>query len=89
MARSAKLRSKIATPFGRHSVPGPDGDVVELLEGLLAEARRGEIVGVAAAVVSPNQYIRCEYAGSASSHVVLAGICWLKDDFIRRERESY
>lgn len=80
----------IATPFGMHAIPGPDASVVALLENLLEQAKRGEIVGVAAVVINPVRETMSKWAlgGPCGSHDIMAGIVWLQDDFLRYKREG-
>lgn len=52
-----------------HSHP----DVVELLEALLEEAKRGEVAGVAIAVVDGGDSLRTEWAQGNSSTSRLVG----------------
>ena len=83
-------KAKVATPFGLHSVPGPSADVVDLLETLLAQAKRGEIVGIAATVINPAKYTMSKWAsdGPVGNNDLIAGIAWLQNDYLMTQREE-
>ena len=47
---------------------------VALLRNLLAEAERGEVIGVAIAAVSPNSMVRATWCGMANTSTMMAAI---------------
>lgn len=58
----------------------PCADVIDLLEQYLAEARRGEIIGIALAVVDGNNSLATQWcSGRADRHFVLAATVLLQD----------
>lgn len=71
--------------IGLHGSPlldnGANPDVVELLEDLLAEARRGEILAFAATVLSPNMALASRSpAIHQHRHMLVAGAWYLMRD---------
>ena len=72
----ARLKQKIVVPF-RGAIPAhgvPSEEVVEFLNDLLKQARKGAITGIAACWVGPAETVCSSWAaGTASQHDMIAG----------------
>ena len=63
-------------------------DVVERLEGIIAEARRGEIISFAAVVIRPNMEIGTIASSiSGKRHLLVAGTVYLQNDLAEDVKE--
>lgn len=76
------MRDKIVGLHGR-AAPlsnGAEPDVIGGLESLLNQARKGEIVAFAIAVIRPNLEVGTISRGSGKRHLLLAGATYLMHD---------
>jgi len=66
-------------------VPGDavNHSVVEILEKYLNQARRGEITGLAAAIVRPNHTVATFWSSTEQGHAVLGAIAVLQHEYAR------
>jgi hypothetical protein len=75
--------------LGDRTPPAPDGtepQVIALLEELLAEARRGEIVAFATAVIRPNREIGTRSSNPVGHrHLLIAGAVYLMSDLAQEK----
>jgi hypothetical protein len=62
----------------------PEG-VVELLEELLEDARRGEIKAIAVVVCDPADKIKPQSAGATCRHQLMAGAVYLQHHLAARD----
>lgn len=69
---------EVVTPFGPViSADAPDREVVELLEDLLEQARRGEVECLAYAIVRPNREMVWTWGGDGSANLLVAAVAGL------------
>jgi hypothetical protein len=81
----AKRKSKVIAIGGVYPPAGhPEKDVVEILERCLARAKKGEVAGIAVAVVDGIGNIRSAYAsGCADKNLMMASVHQLHTDITR------
>lgn len=63
----------------------PCQDVIELLEVYLAEARRGEIIGICCAVVQGNNAVASQWSSGRADRLFLLAACTMLTNRIYRE----
>ncbi|MBS7703307.1 hypothetical protein [Chelatococcus asaccharovorans] len=68
MADIVPIRGMEVRPAGE-----PDPEMVQILEKLLAQARRGEIAAIGYAVVAPNTEIATGWLGLSGTRYTLGG----------------
>lgn len=82
------MSAEILKPFGDYSTPGVDPDLVRLAEQLLAEAKAGEIIGFAVAIVRPNHMIgSLTRRGSCSTAEIAGAVAGLQYDILKNWAE--
>jgi hypothetical protein len=83
------VTAEILKPFGEFGVPGPNQGVIEELEAALAQARMGDIIGVAIAMVHPNGDCGClvDKSGCRWSEL-LGAVDMMKDDIKDKWRRT-
>lgn len=75
------MTAEILKPFGDYKVPGPNAEIVLLLEELLEMAKKGEIIGIAVATITKAHKVgNINLVGSASYAELLGAADILKDD---------
>jgi TusA-related sulfurtransferase len=81
---------EVVTPFGKFAPRSPDTDIVEDLERMLAEAKRGEIVAIAYACAAPNRDITIGWCNgdNAGQHTMLAALTGLQARYLQHWMES-
>lgn len=71
--------AKVVGIYGAIPAAGePVADVVEYLEFLLKEAKRGGITGIATAWIGAAHGIHTQWCGVADSHAMVAGVTMLQ-----------
>lgn len=79
---------EVVTPFGRSAVPDPDQDTIDKLEELLAQAKRGELSGIAYAMLRPNGAIGTGWVGEKrSGNSMLGAVAALHVRYVRSWEE--
>ena len=79
----------ITALFATTPVPGAiEQSVVDLLEDLLSQAKRGEIVGLAAVWVDPARLVANGWVGVAPTNPMLAGIARLQFNYLLADHEA-
>ena len=83
----SRRKSNVVKAFGLHSVPEPSADIVERLQTLLAQAKKGEIIGIAYVVMAPSRAKRTGWVagGICDNHDLVAGISILQHEFLCSE----
>lgn len=76
--------------IGGAIVPGtPEPEVVQILENLLAAAKRGEVIGLGVVTVSPEHTVMTSWTGALGTHFQLGyGVALLASRYLNNaERE--
>lgn len=78
------MNNKIISLFGDENIIGePRKDVIATLEKTLAEAKRGEIDGIAIAISRPNDRVSTRYEFGSASFRLIAAVEYLRHDFMQ------
>lgn len=84
MATVEQKTAEILTPFGDYKTPLPSQKVIQILERALHQAQRGDVVGVALAVVDGRGFVstRAE-RGTRGMAEMVGAVAVMQDDLIR------
>jgi hypothetical protein len=81
--------TEILRPFGEYLTPGPSTPCIALLRDALEMAERGEVVGVAIAMISPVGFVRTRgEKGSRGMAEMVGAVAVMQDDLIRRWKDE-
>lgn len=76
---------EVLRPFGDYGTPGPCEAVVSKLEELLEEAQRGELIGLAWAVVRPGGKVGYGHHPGSGSSLLLVAATSLSHEFLAKD----
>jgi len=75
--------AEIIKPFGDYKTPGPNQNVISLLQKLLEEAERGEIVAVAVATICEGGFVGVRFdVGSRGTSELVGAVAVLQRDLL-------
>lgn len=78
------MAAEILKPFGDYKTPGPSADVIELLAETLEMAVRGDVTGIAIAMIRPDTFVKTRaIAGNHGMATLLGAVTVMQDDIIR------
>jgi hypothetical protein len=63
-------------------------DTIEALEQLLTQAKQGAILGFAAVLLMPDEYMAMDYVGESLSYQTIGGLESLKLDILEELRDA-
>jgi hypothetical protein len=82
-------QDNLATPFGAYRTPEAQAEVIEIIEEVLAQAKRGEITSVAIAGLRPNDKATSTWrAGGNSGWALVGAVAKLEADLLEQARQT-
>lgn len=80
---------EVVNAFGQSLVPDPDQEIIDKLDELLDRAKRGELTGIAYAMVRPNGAVGTGWVGeNCSSNDMLGAVAALQVRYVRSWEEG-
>ena len=81
--KNIKNNAEIIKPFGDYKTPGPNENVIEILQKTLKEAERGEIVAVAITMINAAGFVGVRFdTGNCGMSELVGGVTVLQHDLI-------